>query len=91
MNEFEIRKLVGDYFKDDISQFSASILGTDITFRGNVYCWSSANELVFFSADLKHLQTISKSAVTKIDTDEICNECLLNTEDLRIKLKKASF
>jgi hypothetical protein len=91
MKEGGIGKLIGDYFKDDISQFSVSILGSDMTYRGKAYCWSSCNELVFFNADLKHLQTVSKSAITKIDVDEISNECLLNTEDLRIKLKKASF
>lgn len=91
MKEGGIAKLIGEYFKDDISQFTVSILGLDITYRGKVYCWASDSELVFFNEGLKHLQTISKATITKIDVDELCGECLLNTEGFRIKLKRALF
>ena len=90
MNEIEIRELVRNFFTDDISQFTVSILGAKITYRGRAYCWSSGRDLVFFNADLKHLQTIAMAAITRMDTGRP-DECLLNTDCLRIKLKRASF
>jgi hypothetical protein len=90
MNESKIRELVRDFFTDDISQFTVSILGAEITYRGKAYCWSSGPDLVFFNADLKHLQTIAMDAIIRMEAGRP-DECLLNTSCLRIKLKRASF
>ena len=90
MNERKIRELVSDFFTDDISQFTVSILGPDITYRGKAYCWASGCDLVFFNADLKHLQTVAVAAIIRIEAGRP-DECLLNTNCLRIKLKRASF